>query len=59
MTPATSEERFQLLVDSVKDYAILMLDPEGFVTTWNKGAERIFGGIEGQVPYKKILHRFS
>jgi PAS domain S-box-containing protein len=42
-TPANSEERFRLLVDSVKDYAILMLDPVGLVTTWNKGAEFIKG----------------
>ena len=38
-----SEETFSLLVDSVKDYAIFMLDPRGNVATWNKGAERIKG----------------
>jgi PAS domain S-box-containing protein len=38
-----SEERFRLLVDSVKDYAIFMLDPAGRVATWNAGAERIKG----------------
>jgi PAS domain S-box-containing protein len=38
-----SEERFRLLVDSVKDYALLMLDPEGNVVSWNGGAERIKG----------------
>jgi PAS domain S-box-containing protein len=38
-----SEERFELLVQSVKDYAILMLDPEGCVVSWNEGAERIKG----------------
>ncbi len=36
-----SEERFRLLVEGVNDYAILMLDPQGYVTTWNTGAERI------------------
>lgn len=35
-----SEERFRLLVEGVKDYAIFMLDSEGHVTTWNDGAER-------------------
>jgi PAS domain S-box-containing protein len=35
--------RFRLLVDSVKDYAIFMLDPAGVVVTWNGGAERIKG----------------
>ena len=38
-----SEERFRLLVEGVKDYAILMLDPEGRVITWNKGVELIKG----------------
>jgi len=38
-----SEERFRLLVQSVKDYAILMLDPAGRVVSWNEGAERIKG----------------
>lgn len=38
-----SEERFHLLVDSVQDYAILMLDPEGRVATWNAGARRLKG----------------
>jgi PAS domain S-box-containing protein len=38
-----SEERFQLLVESVKDYAIFMLDVDGTVLTWNAGAERIKG----------------
>ena len=38
-----SEERFRLLVDGVKEYAILMLDPEGNVLSWNAGAERLIG----------------
>ena len=38
-----SEERFRLLVESVRDYAIFMLDPDGHVATWNAGAERIKG----------------
>ncbi len=38
-----SEDRFQLLVNSVHDYAIFMLDPEGRVATWNLGAQRILG----------------
>jgi PAS domain S-box-containing protein len=38
-----SEERFRLLVEGVKDYAIFMLDPYGYVTTWNEGAQRIKG----------------
>jgi len=38
-----SEERFRLLVESVRDYAIFMLDTEGHVLTWNAGAERFKG----------------
>ena len=36
-------ERFRLLVESVSDYAIYMLDPEGIITTWNAGAQRFKG----------------
>src|ERR1700726_2804551 len=38
-----SEERFRLLVESVRDHAIFMLDPDGHVLTWNAGAERFKG----------------
>ncbi|KRA67310.1 hypothetical protein ASD89_02715 [Caulobacter sp. Root656] len=38
-----SEQRFRLLVQGVKDYAIYMLDPEGNITNWNAGAEAIKG----------------
>jgi PAS domain S-box-containing protein len=38
-----SEERFRLMAECVQDYAIFMLDPEGYVSTWNNGAERIKG----------------
>jgi PAS domain S-box-containing protein len=38
-----SEERFRLLVESVRDYAIFMLDPDGRVLTWNAGAQRFKG----------------
>ena len=38
-----SEERFRLLVEGVREYAIFMLDPEGRVTTWNEGVGRIEG----------------
>jgi PAS domain S-box-containing protein len=37
------EERFRLLVESVQDYAIVMLDPSGLVISWNAGAEKIKG----------------
>jgi PAS domain S-box-containing protein len=38
-----SEQQFELLVQSVKEYAIFMLDPQGRITTWNSGAEHIKG----------------
>ncbi|MGE5097096.1 MAG: PAS domain S-box protein [Betaproteobacteria bacterium] len=38
-----SEERFRLLVETVQDYAIFLLDPEGRVASWNAGAQRIKG----------------
>jgi PAS domain S-box-containing protein len=41
--PTMTEERFRLLVDAVQDYAIFMLDVQGHIISWNKGAERIKG----------------
>jgi PAS domain S-box-containing protein len=38
-----SEERFRILVNGVRDYSIVMLDPKGQITSWNPGAERISG----------------
>jgi PAS domain S-box-containing protein len=37
------EQRMRLLVDSIRDCAIFMLDPQGQVSTWNRGAERLKG----------------
>ncbi len=38
-----SEERYRLLIEGVRDYAIFMLDPDGQIASWNAGAERIHG----------------
>ncbi len=38
-----SEERFRLLVDGVRDYAIFLLDSEGRIASWNRGAEILKG----------------
>jgi len=46
---ATDAHRFKLLVDAISDHAIYMLDPDGFITTWNAGAERIKGYRGGEV----------
>ena len=48
-TPAPPSDRFRLLVDSVVDYAIFMLDTEGRVLTWNAGAERLKGYRPDQI----------
>jgi PAS domain S-box-containing protein len=37
------QERFRMLVEGVRDYAIVALDPDGYVVSWNAGAERISG----------------
>lgn len=50
-----SEESFRLLVDSVRDYAIVMLDPQGRIVSWNAGAER----IKGYTPAEVIGKNFS
>jgi PAS domain S-box-containing protein len=44
-----SEDRFRLMAEAVQDYAIFMLDPEGYVSTWNKGAERIKGYTAAEI----------
>lgn len=38
-----SEERFRLMVENVKDYAFIVLDPQGRIVTWNTGSERLHG----------------
>lgn len=43
MTHPNADVPFKLLVESIVDYAIYMLDAQGFVTSWNAGAERIKG----------------
>jgi len=43
------EEQFRLLVEGVKEYAIFRLDPEGHITTWNDGAEKIKGYTEEEI----------
>lgn len=37
------KENFQLMIEAVQDYAIFMLDPAGYITSWNLGAQRING----------------
>ncbi|AWN41303.1 hybrid sensor histidine kinase/response regulator [Methylobacterium durans] len=44
-----SEQHFRLLVQGVQDYAIYMLDPQGRVTSWNRGAQRFKGYAEDEI----------
>jgi len=50
-----SDQQFRLLVQSVTDYAIYMLDPNGNVTNWNLGAQR----IKGYAPEEIVGQHFS
>jgi formate hydrogenlyase transcriptional activator len=50
-----SQERFRLLVEEVKDYAIFMLDPAGRIVSWNEGAQKIKGYTADEI----IGHHFS
>jgi len=52
---ADSGQKFRMLVESVKDHAIFMLDPNGRVATWNAGAER----IKGYAAHEIIGQHFS
>ncbi|TDY50947.1 PAS domain S-box-containing protein [Paraburkholderia rhizosphaerae] len=49
------EDRYQMLIDAVRDYAIFMLDPAGRVASWNSGAQR----IKGYSPDEIIGRHFS
>jgi PAS domain S-box-containing protein len=50
-----AEERSRLLVDGVRDYAIVRLDPDGKVATWGSGAERLLGYSADEI----VGHHFS
>ena len=50
-----SEQQFRLLVEGVTDYAIYMLDPQGYVASWNAGAQR----IKGYAPEEIVGSHFS
>ena len=50
-----SEERLRLMIEGVKDYAIIMLDPNGQVTSWNVGAQRIKGYHADEILMKSFI----
>lgn len=47
--PLTDEQRFQYLIAGISDYAIYMLDPQGYVNSWNAGAQRFKGYLEHEI----------
>ncbi len=49
-----NEEKFRIQVSAVKDYAIFILDPQGRITTWNTGAEKITGYSEKEIIGKHV-----
>jgi PAS domain S-box-containing protein len=49
-----SEERLQTMIESVRDYAIFAVNQTGCVTTWNVGAERLFGYSETEIVGKSF-----
>ena len=54
-----SEQRFRLLIESIREYAIYMVDAGGTVISWNLGAKRIFGYSEEEMVGTSILPVFS
>jgi PAS domain S-box-containing protein len=56
-TTLSDDERYRLLIESVTDYAIYMLDPNGIVTSWNPGARR-FKGYEASEIIGQHFSRF-
>ena len=45
---ALGDIHFRMLVDAVQDYAIFMLDPDGRVASWNRGAQQLYGYDESE-----------
>jgi PAS domain S-box-containing protein len=54
-----AEERLRLLIEGVTDYAVFMLSPEGLVTSWNAGAERIKGYRREEILGKHFSRFYS
>jgi two-component system, chemotaxis family, CheB/CheR fusion protein len=54
-----AEERFRLLVEGARDYAMFLMDPENRVTFWSRGAERLFGWSQEEVIGKSASFIFT
>src|SRR4051812_32001022 len=55
VSTSQSNDIYRLLVESVRDYAIFLLDPQGYIQSWNEGAER----LKGYTPAEIIGQHFS
>ncbi|WP_394850178.1 ATP-binding protein [Pendulispora brunnea] len=58
ITSVRSPVTFRMLIESIKDYAIFMLDSSGVVATWNEGAKRIKGYTAVEIIGKHFSHFF-
>jgi PAS domain S-box-containing protein len=54
-----SEQRFRVLVQGVRDYAIYMLDPDGIISNWNAGAEGIKGYRAEEIVGRHFSHFYT
>jgi PAS domain S-box-containing protein len=54
-----SQDHLRLMVESVTEYAIFSLDPAGIVSSWNTGAERVFGYAEAEIIGRDYATLFS
>ncbi|MCQ0986349.1 hybrid sensor histidine kinase/response regulator [Jiella marina] len=57
-TPAP-DDRYRMLVEAVTDYAIVLVDPDGTIFSWNRGAERLKGYMADEVVGKNFARVFS
>ena len=53
-----AEESLRLMIESIKDFAVFTIDPDGRVVTWNSGAERLFGYSEAEILSQHIAVLF-
>lgn len=56
---SADDSRYRLLIESITDYAIYMLDPAGHVTSWNPGAERFKGYTAAEILGAHFSHFYT
>ena len=59
LASGTAEGRYRLLVESISDYAIYLLDPDGVVVNWNHGAERFKGYTADEIVGQNFAKFYS